>query len=180
MKNYQHLMFGYKSWTDFKESNLGKLRREFMFGVVCVLLTFWFGIDTVIQSIETNIFSPAHAFVLAMASIFVDWLSGMYRGYINDNFSTKKAQRILPKLLANSILLAGYFYLHKYFIVPLGIDVLSDLVETGKIVIALAMFGIHAVSFLSNAAEANLIHGRLATWIMSKVDKHKKTIDDLI
>lgn len=173
-------MFGYESWKDFKTSNYGKFYKEFIFTVVCIMLAFWFGMDTILQGINNNIFSPATAFIMAMFIIVADWVSGMYRGYVKNEFSTKKAQRILPKLFANGLLLAGYFHFHKHLIVPLNVEILSNLFETGKVVIACAMGGIHGLSFISNSAEADLISGKLADYIKEKVDSHKNKIDDLI
>lgn len=174
------MSFGYKNFKDFRTSNFGKWSFELLFVVVCVLYTIWNGLDHVLASIDQNVFSPATVFILAMVSIFIDWLSGMYRGWIKGQFSTKKAQRIIPKLLANGLLLSMYFYMHKYFVLPLNIQVLTDLLETGKTIIGFAMFGIHTMSFLSNCAESELIHGKLATWIKEKVDKHKNKVDDLL
>lgn len=177
---YSFLMFGYNSWSDFRASNFGKWSFEFLFAIVCVLFTIWNGLDQTLAHIDNNIFSPATVFILAMAAIIVDWLSGMYRGVTKGQFSTTLAQRILPKLFANGILLAGYFYMHKYFVEPLGVQILSDLLETGKTIIGFAMFGIHALSFLTNCTQAGLIHGKLAAWIQDKVDKHKHKVDDLL
>lgn len=180
MYKYEFLMFGYKSWSDFRQSNLGKWSFQFLATVVAIIYATWVGLDKVFDSIEQNVFSPATVFMLAMAAISFDWLSGMYRGWQKGEFSTKKAQRIFPKLFANGVLLSGYFYMYKYFITPLNIEVLTDLLETGKTIIGFAMFGIHAMSFLSNCTEAELIHGKLAEWIKNKVDKHKNSVDNLI
>lgn len=177
---YAFLMFGYNSWSDFRASNVGKWSLEFLFTVVAVCYAMWMGLDNIFDSIEQNIFSPVGVFILAMTAIFVDWLSGMYRGYHLGQFSTTKAQRILPKLFANGVLLSGYFYMHKYFVAPLGIEVLTDLLDTGKTVIGFAMFGIHGMSFLSNCTESGLIHGKLATWIKEKIDNHKDKVDNLL
>lgn len=178
--NYNYLMFGYSSINEFKDSILGKWYKELLFTVTCVFLTFWFGMDNVLTNINENIFSPATAFVMAMLTIIADWISGMYRSWAKGDFSTKKAQRILPKLLANAILLGGYFHFHKHLIVPFNVDLLTNVFETGKVVIAAMMGGIHALSFISNCAEAELINGKLADFIKEKVDVHKSKVKDLI
>lgn len=177
---YNYLMFGYNSIQEFKESIFGKWYKELVFTVVCILLTFWFGMDTIFQGINENLFSPASAFIMAMFTIVADWASGMYRGYTKNEFSTKKAQRILPKLFANALLLGGYFHFHKHLVIPLNVEILTNLVDTGKVVIAAMMGGIHSLSFISNCAEAELINGKLADWVKEKVDSHKNQIDDLI
>lgn len=173
-------MFGYNSIEEFKESLFGKWYKEFVFTVVCIFLTFWFGMDNILHNINENIFSPATAFMMAMLTIVFDWCSGMYRSWQKGEFSTKKAQRILPKLLANAILLGGYFHFHKHLIVPLNVELLTNIFDTGKVVIAAAMGGIHSLSFISNCAEAELINGKLADLIKEKVDVHKSKIDKLI
>lgn len=177
---YSYLMFGYNNIKEFKESLLGKWYKEFLFTVVCIFLTFWFGMDSIMSNINENIFSPASAFAMALVTIVADWFSGMYRSWHKGEFSTKKAQRILPKLLANAVLLGGYFHFHKHLIVPLHIDLLTNVFETGKVIVAAAMAGIHSLSFISNSAEAELINGKLAEWIKEKVDVHKSKVDKLI
>jgi len=178
--NYKYLMFGYNSWADFKASNIGKWYRETLFIVTCVILTFWFGMDAILKGISDNVFSPATAFLMAMVTITADWMSGMYGAYQRGEFSTKKAQRILPKLLANAIFLAGYFHFCRHLIVPINADILTNIFEQGKVIIAAMMTGIHGLSFLSNCAQAELINGKFADWIKEKVDANKNKFNNLM
>ena len=178
--NLDTMKFGYNNFKDFRNSNFGKWSFEATFFVTCTFLTFWFGMEATLESINQYIFSPATAMLTACGIIVMDWLSGMYRGWTKSEFSTKKMQRIIPKLVANIGIMAMLFYIHKFFITPLGIELLTNIVDTSKTVLAGTISTVHALSFLSNCTEAELIHGKIAKLIKDKVDKHKNTIDDLI
>lgn len=174
------LMFGYKNWNDFRSSNIGKWSIEVIFFISLALTGVWFGLDQVLSVVNEHIFSPPMALMTALGIIVADWGSGMYRGYHFNSFSTKKMQRIIPKLIANLFMFAIIFNIHKWTIVPTEAELFIASSEVIITFYGMMVSSVHFLSFISNCAESELIHGWLAELLKKKIDTHKKIVENLI
>lgn len=173
-------MFGWTSIEEFKNSFIGKWYKEFVFFATCIVTSLWFGAESCLGYINQYIFAPPTAFIMALFVITCDWVSGMYSAKVRGDFSTKKAQRILPKLFANALLLFGFYHLHKQIVVPLDIQLITDFTKTLNLVAAFVMTAIHGLSFTVNCGHAGLIDNKLVKWLTDRVDSEKKKFEDII
>lgn len=172
--------FGYENWQEFKLSLVGKWYKEMIFVTTCAMLSFWWGAESILGFINANIFSPATAFCMAILMIILDWVSGCYKAVVLGNFQTKLAKKIFPKLIANILMLSSLYWINRALFEPLEIELLTSFTKTISVISAAILGSIYMLSFIDNCGKAGLVHGSFVTWITEKVDKQKKSVNDII
>ena len=186
-ENYNFMKyFGFDSIKEVINSSFGftllkTLYKETFILFLLSIYVFWFGMDALLHNINSYLFSPAQALLVTFGIIIADTIAGAYRGFKSaEGFSTKKATRLFPKLFATGLFLGGYFYIHKFMITPLNITWVTEILDKGKTVMALALGGIHFISAMKNATQAGLLPESFTTWFESKIDKYKDKVDEVI
>lgn len=173
-------MFGFKNWKDFSESFFGTWYKEVTFFVSLMLGGIYFGITSVLAHINEFWYAPASAILFTMAIIVVDWAIAVYGAVLREEFETKKAKRLIPMVIANFVLLSIFYNMVKFLIEPIDIVLLTQGAELLVKIAAMYLGGVHFISALKNAAKAKLVNNKWVDFVMSKIDKHKDKLDELI
>lgn len=173
-------MFGFKSFKDFIRSVFGIWYKELVFFVSMVIGFAYYGTDTILQYIDGIWFSPPKTILLTITVIIVDWAVGVYGAIITKTFETKKAQRLIPMLLANWLMLSGLYNINKFMIAPLNMEILTGSMNFFVLFAAFYLAAVHFISAVVNAGRANLIDGKMVQFIMDYVDKRKNKINEIL
>lgn len=180
LQNDFYIMFGFRTFKDFKSSLFGTWYKELTLAISILIGYVVFGIDIILNHVNTVWFNPAQVILLTIAIIIVDWIVGVYGAVITKKFETRKAQRLIPMLLANWLMLSGLYNINKFIVKPLDIELLTGSMDFFVLFAAFYLAAVHFISAVVNAGKAKLIDGKMVKFIMDYVDKRKAKIDDLI
>ncbi len=179
LNKYDWVMFqfGFESFKDFTKSLFGTWYKELIFAVSIIFGYAYLGADIILHNIDTYFYSPASAAVFTITVIFADWAVAVYGAFKTKTFETKKAQRIIPMIAANFLMLAGLFNMKKYLIIPLNMDIVTGAFSFFILFTAFYLAAVHFVSAVVNAGRIGLIDGKIVKFIMDYVDKKKQEIE---
>ena len=171
-----YFMLGFESLNDFKKSFLGTWYKELTFAVAVAIGFVYFGIDTILMHVESVAYAPAKAMIMALALIIFDWAIAVYGAIISKTFETKKAQRLIPMLIVNFLVLAALYNIERFLVKPLNMDLLDGFAEVLRLFSAFYLGAVHFISAVVNAGKANLVNNKFVAFIVDYVDKHKAQV----
>lgn len=173
---YNYFMLGFESINDFKKSFLGTWYKELTFAMTICIGFVYFGIDTILEHVETIAYAPAKAMIMALGLIIFDWAIAVYGAIISKTFETKKAQRLIPMLIVNFLVLASLYNIERFLIQPLNIQLLDGFTEVLRLFSAFYLGAVHFISAVVNAGKADLVNNKFVSFIVDYVDKHKEQV----
>lgn len=173
------IKFGFKSFKDLIASTFGTWYPVMsLFGGVIIGL-FYFGWAAIYGYIDHYWFSPVASIITVMGAIVLDWAFGVYGAWKRQELSTRLAQRVVPMIIINFLLLSLFYNIVKYQVSDFG-----ELAATIGFIFckasALYLSGVHAVSALKNAVKAKVTNADWANWVVAKIDKYKEKLDDTV
>jgi hypothetical protein len=192
--NYMLSFFDYKNVSDWMKSSFGiKLLRtlylETILAMVLGITIFYLGMDMFLHNIAKYVFAPPLVFLLPLIVIGFDTLAGAYRGFkTTEGFQTKRAVRLLPKLVTNALFLYLFSLILKHMVLELdhellinfNISLFAKITNIIKIIVALALTGIHGISCMKNLSQIGLMPKSFVKWFEAKVDKYKDKVDKIV
>jgi hypothetical protein len=174
------IKFGYDSAKDFLTSFFGTWYPVIALVTGTVIGCFYFGITAVVGHVERFWFSPFSALMIVVSSITMDCIFGAYNAWKRDVWNTRLAQRVVPMVIANFLILSLFYNIVKYQISSFDSNSATALGYFGCKIAALYLSGVHTASALKNAVMAGMVNAEWAKWVTSKIDKHKIKADELI
>lgn len=175
---HNYTMFGFQNFQDFKTSFFGTWYKELVFAISIIIGYAYWGADIILEKSNFYFYNPSSALFMTLTIILIDWAVAVYGAVITKTFETKKAQRIIPMLAANFLLLTGLFNIKKYIIIPLNMELVTGSFQFFMYFTAFYLSAVHFLSGVTNAGRIGLIDGKVVKFVMDYVDKKKQEIQD--
>lgn len=168
-----HFMLGFTTIKGFFSSLVGASLKT---PIILLGISIATIVATINQFVDSWIFEPAHAWWLVVGSYVLDLGLHVYIAIKAKTFQSSKAQRIFPKLVVVTGLLAFLYHTQVEFAQAYGSETLEIMLRHFRISIAFYIALINLLSFVATAGRNKLLDIRVVKFITKYVDTHKEQL----
>ncbi|RMH17333.1 MAG: hypothetical protein D6698_08475 [Gammaproteobacteria bacterium] len=164
---------GFENFKEFLNTAFGVQLKKLLLTVTLIATFFIISLNFFRAEIEEYIYAPATSLYILLIVVSLDWVTAAIPALKRREFSTRKAQRIIPVLTTHTLLLSLIWHAEKTLLNEFNSMVVIEAYRTLRIGLTNYIFFIYLLSALTNASKAGWIKWNIVKYLSDRIDSHK-------